>query len=149
MPINKARQFADRLRIRLAEIAIEPAELDRRLGWRSGRVAQLISRGGNLRMAELLAILEAAGLDERSFFASFYGLDAEHPAPRRSEIPYSSGEISEEDSGEFPPAEEVIGLIRALVGSGPALPASRHARKGSGSPDQPDLGPFPKTPPED
>lgn len=140
---DRVRLFAERLRTWLAEINFPLVEIDNRLGWKAGRTASLLRQGDGLRMADLLAMLEGAGVDERSFFASVYGLDASSKAPRGGEVPYSTGKISNQDAAEFPPAEEVIGLVRTLVGQEPRVRRSGRSQRGVPPLDEPDLTPEP------
>jgi hypothetical protein len=138
---DRVRRFAERLRAWLAEV--DMVQIDERLGWKAGQTASVLQQGDGLRMADLLAILEAAGFDERSFFASVYGLDASSKGPRGGEVPYSTGRISNQDAAEFPPAEEVIGLVRTLVGQETGLRRSGKAQRGIPPLDEPDLTPEP------
>lgn len=133
---DRVRFFAERLRTWLAEIDL--VHIDKRLGWKAGRTASLLRQGDGLRMADLLAILDAAGLDERSFFASVYGLEAPSKPPRGGEVPYSTGRISNQDAAEFPPTEEVIGLVRTLVGQETGRRSGR-SQRGVPPLDEPDL----------
>lgn len=142
---ERARRIAERLEARLAEIEFPLEEMDRRLGWKEGRTASLLRRGEGLRMSDLLRMLEAAGLEERSFFASVFGLPAQAPTRRDGEIPYSTGKLSDEDVADFPPAEEVISLVRSLVGQENVAPKGQ-ARRRVPPLDEPDLRPSPEPP---
>jgi hypothetical protein len=110
-----ALQVSRHLRLRLARAGISLREADRRLGWPEGRLSRQLRRGARLRVADVYAVLDAAGIELRSFFSELFDLDARAAGPLRRETPYSSGLLSAEDAAEFPRPDEVVELIRTLV----------------------------------
>jgi transcriptional regulator with XRE-family HTH domain len=112
-----ARRLAEALRRRLAHTGVSLCEIDRRLGWEENTLGELLSGAAELRVKELLAVLRAVGIEERSFFAELYDLEPRCRATSgQGEIPYSIGHLSEEDAATFPPTEEILALFRELVG---------------------------------
>lgn len=115
---RKARHVAKALRERLSEAGLSMREVDRRLAWGEDRLARLLRGKNGLKVADLLAVLQVAGIEERSFFAELYDLEPRRQARIRDEVPYSIGTLSEGDDPSFPQAEEVITLVRTLVQDG-------------------------------
>jgi len=114
-----ARRLADALRRRLAHAGMSLGEVDRRLGWAENTLSAALGGVSELRVKELLAVLRAVGIEERSFFAELYDLEPRCRATSgQGEIPYSIGHLSEEDAPAFPPTEEILALFRELVGEG-------------------------------
>jgi hypothetical protein len=69
-----------RLRGLLAERGLPLRAIDRRLGWRPGRLARLLRPGSpEIGLGELLAVLDVTGLSAAAFFA---GLEPPQPLPR-------------------------------------------------------------------
>ncbi|HEV7515398.1 MAG TPA: hypothetical protein VGR07_03785 [Thermoanaerobaculia bacterium] len=94
-------------------------EVDRRLAWKDGTLSQILCRGAELKVRDLLDILRVSGIEERSFFASLYDLEPRcRSMSEQGEIPYSIGHLSEEDAPAFPPIEEVLSLFHELVANG-------------------------------
>ena len=54
------------------------AGLEARLGWERGHVRQLLSRRQPLEYGELLALLEALGVEPKEYFALVTSLETEH-----------------------------------------------------------------------
>lgn len=106
---------SDALRQHLAREGLALDEVDRRLGWKAGGLQALLASEEGLRIDQLREVLGAAEIDEQTFFADLYDLT---PKPSTGEIPYSTGILSDEDTEEFPPAHEVLGLFRMLVQEG-------------------------------
>ena len=112
-----ARRLAEALHRRLAHAGVSLREVDRRLGWAENTLSGLLGGVAELRVKELLAVLRAVGIEERSFFAELYDLEPRCRATSgQGEIPYSIGHLSVEDAPAFPPTEEVLALFRELVG---------------------------------
>lgn len=79
MMVNVSARFLDdrldacrcRLRGLLAERRLSLSSVDRRLGWRSGHLSRLLGPGApELKLGELLAVLEVAGSSAAAFFAA-------------------------------------------------------------------------------
>lgn len=112
---DNALQVSHQLRLRLARAGISLREADRRLGWPQGRLARQLRRGARLRVVDVYAVLDAAGIEPRSFFSELFDLEARAVGPLRRETPYSSGLLAAEDAADFPRPGEVVELIRTLV----------------------------------
>jgi transcriptional regulator with XRE-family HTH domain len=111
-----SRRLAETLHRRLAAAGVSMDELGQRLGWAEGALTEALSGAVELKVKDLLALLQAAGIEERSFFAELYDLEPRYCATSgQGEIPYSIGHLSEEDLADFPPTEEVLALFRSLV----------------------------------
>jgi transcriptional regulator with XRE-family HTH domain len=110
------RRLAALLRNNLGQVGITMLEVERRLGWKDGTLSRSLSSGAELKVGDLLEILKAAGIEERSFFASLYDLEPRcRSVSEQGEIPYSTGHLSEEDALSFPPFEEVLSLFHDLM----------------------------------
>lgn len=140
-----ARRLADALRRRLAHAGMSLGEVDRRLGWAENTLSAALGGVSELRVKELLAVLRAVGIEERSFFAELYDLEPRCRATSgQGEIPYSIGHLSEEDAPAFPPDR---GDPRSLSRAGgrrgtPGAPSRRSPApgrtvRGNGSPPGP------------
>ena len=113
-----ARRVAAELKHRLAQAGLSMREIDRRLAWREGRLGKLLRAGEELKVEDLMAVLRAAGIGERSFFADLYNLEPRRGTVVGGETPVSSGQLSDQDLPDFPPAEEVVHLVHSLVDGG-------------------------------
>jgi transcriptional regulator with XRE-family HTH domain len=112
-----ARRLAEALRRRLARTGLPLGEIDQRMGWAENTLSELLNGTAELRVKELLAVLRAVGIEERSFFAELYDLEPRCRATSgQGEIPYSIGHLSKEDAPAFPATEEILALFRELVG---------------------------------
>jgi len=138
-----SRRLAETLHRRLAAAGVSTQELEQRLGWAEGALTEALSGAVELKVKDLLALLEAAGIEERSFFAELYDLEPRGRASSgQGEIPYSIGHLSEEDLPDFPPTEEVLALFRSLVHDS-VREELRKPESGHGAPglfDETDLG---------
>jgi transcriptional regulator with XRE-family HTH domain len=112
-------RLAELLKSRLAEVGVSLPEVERRLAWRDGTLSQILGGGAELKVKDLLEILKAAGIEERSFFAALYDLEPRcRSVSEQGEIPYSIGHLSEEDAPAFPPLREVLSLFNEMVTQG-------------------------------
>jgi hypothetical protein len=112
-----AHRLSEALRRHLAHTGVSLGEVDRRLGWAENTLSELLSGTAELRVKELLAVLRAVGIEERSFFAELYDLEPRCRATSgQGEIPYSIGQLSVEDAPAFPSTKEILALFRELVG---------------------------------
>lgn len=110
------QRLAELLKSRLAQVGVSPLEIERRLVWKDGTLSQILGGEAELKFKDLLDVLHAAGIEERSFFATFYDLEPRYRSvSEQGEIPYSIGHLSEEDAPAFPPFEEVLSLFNELV----------------------------------
>lgn len=125
---TRGRHVSKALRKHLSEAGISMREIDRRLAWGEDRLGRLLRGKTGLKFDDLLAVLQAAGIEERAFFADLYDLEPRRPASRRDEVPYSIGPLSTEDDPDFPQAEEVINLVRTLVTDGVRRTRGTHSR---------------------
>ena len=113
------QRLAELLKSSLAEVGVSPLEIERRLAWKDGTLGQILGGGAELKFKDLLDVLQAAGIEERSFFATFYDLEPRYRSvSEQGEIPYSIGHLSEEDAPAFPPLEEVLSLFSEMVTHG-------------------------------
>ncbi|HZF07538.1 MAG TPA: hypothetical protein VFE33_02000 [Thermoanaerobaculia bacterium] len=111
-----SRLLAETLRRRLIESGRPLRELEQSLGWEEGALTAALSGAVELKVKDLLALLQVAGIEERSFFAELYDLEPRGRATvGQREIPYSIGHLSQEDLPDFPPTEEIFALFRSLV----------------------------------
>jgi transcriptional regulator with XRE-family HTH domain len=111
-----SRRLAETLRRRLAATGATPSDLEQRLGWPEGALTEALSGSIELKVKDLLALLQAAGIEERSFFGEVYDMEPRCRATSgQGEIPYSIGHLSDEDAPDFPPTEEILALFRSLV----------------------------------
>jgi hypothetical protein len=111
--------LAEALKSSLAQVGISPSEIDRRLAWKDGTLNQILGGGAELKVKDVLEILKAAGIEERSFFAALYDLEPRcRSVSEQGEIPYSIGHLSEEDAPAFPPLREVLSLFNEMVTNG-------------------------------
>jgi hypothetical protein len=125
-------RLAELLRGSLTQARVTLPEVDQRLGWKDGTLNGLLTGAAELKVKDLMDVLRAAGIEERSFFAALYELEP-RCRPEKGEIPYSAGDPSEEDTRDFPAPEEVLSLFRNLVANG----SHREARDRT----EPDAGP--------
>jgi transcriptional regulator with XRE-family HTH domain len=110
------RRLAELLRNSLGQVGVTMFEVERRMGWKDGTLSRALSSGVELKVGDLLEVLKAAGIEERSFFASLYDLEPRcRSVSEKGEIPYSTGHLSEEDAPNFPPFEEVLSLFHNLM----------------------------------
>jgi hypothetical protein len=94
-------------------------EIDRRLSWPEGTLQQILGGRAELKVRDLMEILSAAGIEERSFFAALYDLEPRcRSMSEQGEIPYSIGHLSEADVPGFPPLAEVLALFGELAAKG-------------------------------
>jgi transcriptional regulator with XRE-family HTH domain len=132
-----SRRLAETLRRRLDAAGATPRDLERRLGWVEGTLSEALSGAVELKVKDLLALLQAAGIEERSFFGEVYDLEPRCRATSgQGEIPYSIGHLSDEDATTFPPTEEILALFRSLVHD--SVRQDRHQEK-TGRPGAPSL----------
>jgi len=111
-----SHRLAETLRRRLDTAGTSSQELEQRLGWAKGTLDEALSGAVELKVKDLLTLLQAAGIEERSFFGELYDLEPRCRATSGpGEIPYSVGHLSDEDAPDYPPAEEVFALFRSLV----------------------------------
>src|SRR5262249_48221627 len=111
-----SQRLAETLRRRLAAAGASTRELEERLGWAEGTLTEALSGAVELKVKDLLNLLHAAGIEERSFFGEIYDLEPRSRSTLgQGEIPYSIGHLSDEDAPSYPPAEEVLELFRSLV----------------------------------
>ena len=95
------RRFAELLMSILAQAGVSMPEVDRRLAWKDGTLKRILSSGLELRVSDLLDVLRVTGIEERSFFASLYGLEprcrsmSEQPRRRIHRVPRTSQNRSE------------------------------------------------------
>jgi hypothetical protein len=117
----------------LARAGLSVEEVNRRLGWPSDALRLRLETDGGLRIDQLREVLDAAGLSEKAFFAELYDLEPKRSGKGGEEIPYSTGSLSDQDTADFPPSGEVLGLFRLLVQEG--LRNARDVSTGSVSGD--------------
>jgi len=110
------RRLAELLKSSLGQVGVTLLEVDARLGWKDGTLSQVLCGASELKVQDLLEILKAARIEERSFFATLYDLEPRcRSVTEQGEIPYSTGHLSDEDAPSFPPFEEVLSLFRDLM----------------------------------
>jgi len=77
------RRIAGLLRELIARSGTTPAVLEKRLGWKPGRLTALLDGRERLSFGDVLAMLPLLGTTPTEFFARLYSIPSEEPRPSK------------------------------------------------------------------
>ncbi len=70
---SRAKSLAAHLRKEIEDAGLTMREVDRKIGWGENKLSALVRGNIDLKLWQLLAVLEAIGKSEGDFFADYYG----------------------------------------------------------------------------
>ncbi|MCP3962330.1 MAG: helix-turn-helix transcriptional regulator [bacterium] len=83
-PDSDVSRFLTLLRNKIRQQGFTQLEVQQTLGWGRSYISQLLTRQKNLRLDQVLLILETIGIEPESFFAELYWPAAPYLASRTS-----------------------------------------------------------------